>query len=139
MQIKDLTPRQGNVDVIIEVVSIDEPREFNKPGLQGKVANALAKDETGQIKITLWNEQIDNVKPGVKIHIQKGYVNEWQGEMQLTTGKFGTLDVLDAEASIQQQSDVPVEDKIKDSTNITQSPVEALEDGLQDIDEEEVL
>jgi len=139
MQIKDLTPRQGNVDIMMEVVSIDEPREFNKPGLQGKVANALAKDETGQIKITLWNEQIDNVKPGAKIHIQKGYVNEWQGEMQLTTGKFGTLDVLDAEASIQQQSDVPVEDKIKDSSNITQSPVEALEDGLQDIDEEEIL
>ena len=45
-------------------------------------------DGTGEIKVTLWNEDIDNVKTGDKIQITNGYVNEWQGELQLTTGRL---------------------------------------------------
>ena len=44
--------------------------------------------------LTLWNEQIEKVKIGNKIAITNGYVGEWQGEKQLTTGKFGTLEVI---------------------------------------------
>jgi replication factor A1 len=96
MNIKDLEPRQGDVDIIVEVVSIENPREFQKFGKPGRVANAVIKDATGEMKLTLWNEQIDAVHVGDKVHIQKGFVNEWQGEKQLTTGKFGTLEVVEA-------------------------------------------
>ncbi|MBU0461092.1 MAG: hypothetical protein KJ574_00755 [Nanoarchaeota archaeon] len=102
MNIKDLEPRQGDVDIVVDIVSIEAPREFQKFGKPGKVANAIIKDSTGEMKLTLWNEQIDKVKLGDKIHIQKGYVNEWQGEKQLTTGKFGTLDILESKATISE-------------------------------------
>jgi hypothetical protein len=46
------------------------------------------------MKLTLWNEQIEQVKVGDKVKISNGYVNEFQGELQLTTGKFGKLEVL---------------------------------------------
>ncbi|MBW3003604.1 hypothetical protein KY337_03500 [Candidatus Woesearchaeota archaeon] len=94
MAIADLQPRQGKVDIIVEVVSMDEVREFNKFGKTGRVCNALVKDESGEIKLTLWNDDIDKVKPGMKLHIENGYVNEWQGEKQLTTGKFGKMEVV---------------------------------------------
>jgi len=94
MQIKDLQAKTGNVDIILDIASVETPREFNKFGKSGKVANAKAVDATGQIKISLWNEQIDLIKPGAKIHITNGWVNEWQGELQLTTGKFGKLEVI---------------------------------------------
>lgn len=97
MAIADLQPKQGKVDVVVEVVSMDEPREFNKFGKTGRVCNATVKDETGQIKLTLWNDDIDKVKPGMKIHIENGYVNEWQGEMQLTTGRFGKMEILEGD------------------------------------------
>ncbi len=97
MAIKDLQARQGNVNITAEVVEISEPRTFEKFGTQGRVANASIKDETGTVKLTLWNEQIDKVKTGDKISIKNGYVGEWQGELQLTTGKMGTLDVLDGD------------------------------------------
>lgn len=98
MAIADLQPRQGKVDIVVEVVSMDEPREFNKFGKVGRVCNATVKDESGQIKLTLWNDDIDKVKPGMKLHIENGYVNEWQGEMQLTTGKFGKLEPVEGSA-----------------------------------------
>src|SRR3989338_4056844 len=68
--------------------------KFEKFGRSGRVATAVAKDETGDIKLTLWNDQIDQVKAGDKVHITNGYVSEWQGEKQLTTGKMGKLEVV---------------------------------------------
>jgi len=95
MNISELQARQGKVDIDVEVVSMDPVREFNKFGKSGRVCNATVKDSTGEIKLTLWNEDIDKVKPGMKIHVENGYVNEWQGEKQLSTGKFGKLEVLE--------------------------------------------
>jgi replication factor A1 len=99
MEIKDLQPNQGKVDIIVEVIEVSEPREFNKFGKPGKVANAKAKDASGQITISLWNEQVDLVKPGSRIHITNGWVSEWQGEKQLSTGKFGKLELASADES----------------------------------------
>ncbi|MFC1755422.1 OB-fold nucleic acid binding domain-containing protein [Thermoproteota archaeon] len=109
MNIKELEPRQGDVDIQVEVVSVEQPREFQKFGKPGRVANAVIKDATGEMKLTLWNEQIDQVKSGDKIHIQKGYVNEWQGEKQLTTGKFGTLDVVESGSAEPAPEEKPAE------------------------------
>lgn len=95
MAVKDLQPRQGNVDLVLEIVEKGDVREFSKFGKSGRVCNAVAKDETGQIKLTLWNEQIDQINEGDKIHITNGYVGEYQGELQLSTGKFGQLEVVE--------------------------------------------
>ncbi|MBN1157331.1 hypothetical protein JXA85_06930 [Candidatus Woesearchaeota archaeon] len=94
MAIKDLKPKQGKVDIIVDVVKKEEPREFQKFGNAGRVCNASVADDTGEIKLTLWNDDIEKVNVGDKIHIINGYVNEWQGEMQLTTGRFGKMEVV---------------------------------------------
>ena len=49
MAIKDLQLRQGNVDIEVDIVDVGEVREFEKFGRTGRVANAVAKDETGDI------------------------------------------------------------------------------------------
>lgn len=97
MKISDLKVGQGRVDVEAEVKSIEAPRTFNKFGREIKVTNALISDESGSIKLTLWNQDIDNVKVGDKVKITNGYVNEFQGEKQLTSGKFGKLEVVGKE------------------------------------------
>ncbi len=93
MKIAQLQPRQTNVDVEGTIREIGEPRTFSKFGKEGKVANAILVDESGQVKLSLWNEQCDQLKVGDIVKVTKGYVGEWQGELQLTTGKFGTLEV----------------------------------------------
>ena len=94
MDIKDLKPKQGSVEITAEVTDKGEVREFNKFGKEGRVCNAKIKDASGEVALTLWNEQIDQVNVGDTVHITNGYVNEWQGDSQLTTGKFGTLEVV---------------------------------------------
>jgi len=94
MKISELKTKQGNVDIEVEVKSIEEPRSFNKFGKELRVANALVADDSGEIKLTLWNDEIDKVSVGSKVKITNGFVNEFQGEKQLTAGKFGKLEVM---------------------------------------------
>jgi replication factor A1 len=58
-----------------------------------QVADAVVADESGSIKLTLWNEQIDQVNVGNKVKIENGYVTSFKGEIQLNVGKFGTMTV----------------------------------------------
>ncbi|MBI2658481.1 hypothetical protein HYX05_00040 [Candidatus Woesearchaeota archaeon] len=136
MQVKDLKPKQGNVDITIDVVDVGEAREFQKFGKPGRVANAVAKDETGNIKLTLWNEDIEKVSAGDKVHLTNGYVNEWQGEMQLTTGRLGKLEIVgktDADSgtdSSKIRTNIPMEES-GEELNVE-------EEDIEDSDDEEI-
>ena len=85
-----LEPIEGAID------SISEPRTVNlRTGGQAQVADAILKDETGQIKLTLWDAQIKMVKPGSKVKIENGYISSFKGENSLNVGKYGKLSVLE--------------------------------------------
>ena len=94
MKISELQPNQGNIDVTIEVLSVEAPREFDKYGKKLRVANAKVKDDTGETTLTLWNDDIEKIKEGMTLHITNGYCSEFKGQKQLTTGKFGKFEVL---------------------------------------------
>ena len=134
MQVKDLKPKQGNVDITVDVVDVGETREFQKFGKPGKVANAIAKDETGNIKLTLWNEDIEKVHAGDKVQLTSGYVNEWQGEMQLTTGRMGKLEIvgkasgdLSKEAASPIRTNIPMKEE-GDEINVEEEDIEDIND-----------
>jgi len=98
MEIKDIQARQGNIDVVFTIVSKDEPRTFEKFGKSGTVCNAKGKDDSGEITLTLWNEQVGEVSIGDKVHIENGWCSEYRDERQLSTGKFGKLEVVEKSA-----------------------------------------
>ena len=95
MKISELVPKQGNVNLDeVKIIEKGEIREFSKFGKPGRVCNVTIEDDSGKVQMTLWNEQIDEVKEGDKIKIVDGWVGEWQGEKQLSTGRNGSFEVL---------------------------------------------
>jgi len=58
-----------------------------------RIADAMVADETGSIKLTLWNEQIEQVDVDNIIKIENGYVTSFRGEIQLNVGKFGKMTI----------------------------------------------
>ena len=103
-------------------------QEFEKFGKTGRVTTAVAKDETGDIKLSLWNEQIDQVKAGDKVHIINGFVSEWQGEKQLTTGRMGKLEVVgESSEAKKEMSSGPDEEKSKETYEETKKKMEEAE------------
>lgn len=95
VNIKDLRNGMKRVTVEAEVKEKGDPREVRSRYKDEtyQVADAVVADETGSIKLTLWNEQIEQVNVGNKIKIENGYVTSFKGEIQLNIGKFGTFTV----------------------------------------------
>jgi len=94
MKISELKSGQGQVEVEAEVIEKGESREFQKFGKSIRVSTITIKDKSGDMKMSLWNDDIDRINVGDNLKISNGYVKEFQGEPQLTTGKFGKIEVL---------------------------------------------
>jgi len=137
MEIKDLKPKQGNVDIIVDVIDVGSVREFQKFGRLGRVATAIAKDATGDIKLTLWNEDIESVKAGDKVHLINGYVNEWQGEMQLTTGRMGKLEVV-GKAEMKEGAAIKTNAPFEKYNNDNSEDLKVEEEDVEDLNDEEI-
>ena len=84
------------VDLEAQVVDKSEPREVRSRYTNEtyRVADATIEDETGTITLTLWNEQVDQVNVGDRVKIENGYIKSFRGELQLNSGKYGSLTVL---------------------------------------------
>ena len=94
MEVKDLVANTGKVDLVLTVVSKEEPRTFEKFGRRGRVCNIIAEDGSGEVKMTLWNDDVDKLKMGDKFHLDNGWCSEYQGEKQISAGKFGKIEVI---------------------------------------------
>lgn len=95
MEIKDIRANQGNVELEGKVVKKESARQFAKFGKSGQVCNAVLQDETGEIVLTLWNEDVEKVNVGDQIHLKNGWCSEYKGEKQVSTGKFGKLEIVE--------------------------------------------
>ncbi len=83
------------VSVEAKVIEKTDPREVLSRFKDEtyKVATAIISDETGTIKLTLWNEQINQVNVNDTVKVENGYVTSFKGETQLNIGKYGKLTV----------------------------------------------
>lgn len=91
MKIKDLKPNTP-IDVLeVEVISVEAPRDFTTFRGSGKVANAKVRDSTGEVRLTLWNSDVNLINAGDKIRIENGWTKEYRGELQIGAGKFGKI------------------------------------------------
>ena len=61
----------------------------------GALAAACGRDETGLVGLVLWNGDVGKVQVGDIIRIQNGWCRRRDGEIVVSTGRSGTLEVID--------------------------------------------
>jgi replication factor A1 len=95
LKIRELRTGMKRVNVEAKVVEKSEPREVLSrfSDTMHKVATAVIADETGTVKLALWNDQINRVNVNDKVKVENGYVTSFKGEIQLNVGKYGKLTV----------------------------------------------
>jgi ssDNA-binding replication factor A large subunit len=141
--ISSLKSGQGNVNVEGTIKELGEQRTFNKYGRELKLCNGILEDETGNIKLTLWNDDATRFKEGDKIKVLNGYVSEFQGELQLTSGKFGRIEKVSDEISSNEEKTKEVVDSsskkkpVYSKKELKKKNEETLENYSEEIDEEE--
>ncbi len=100
MKINELRVGASNVTVQGKVIQKEDARQVNtKYGKTLRVANIVIQDDSGSMPMSLWNEDIEKVKVGDTVEVENAYVNEFRGNPQLSTGKFGRVKVLSRSGS----------------------------------------
>ncbi|MBI4210443.1 MAG: hypothetical protein HY544_02975 [Candidatus Diapherotrites archaeon] len=95
MKVAELRANTPVPEMTLEVVSKEEPRKYANDRGSGTVCNCAGKDEDGQeVRVTLWNEQCEQVNEGNTIQITEGWCSEFRGQLQVSTGKKGQLKIV---------------------------------------------
>jgi replication factor A1 len=96
-RIIDLRSGMKKIELKAKVLEIAKPvLVFTRFGTYASVANAVIGDETGTIKLCLWNEQIASVSVGDTVWIKNANMSSFKGEKQLRIGKKGTVSTQDS-------------------------------------------
>jgi replication factor A1 len=90
--IQNLRAGMNHVNLKAKVLEVTQPKQvFTRYGNYASLAKALIEDHTGQIKLCLWNDQIDAVSAGTTVQIENARTSTFKGERQLSLGKTGTV------------------------------------------------
>ncbi|WXG41173.1 MAG: DUF2240 family protein [Candidatus Freyarchaeum deiterrae] len=100
LEIKDISLEMRNVTITGRVARMFPPREFtSKDGRKGKMASIVLADKSGEIRVILWGDHVQNIekdklKDGQIIRIFYGYIKEGlKGEPELHVGYRGRIEV----------------------------------------------
>lgn len=91
------------VEVVGRIFKITDVKEFERAGGKGKVVNLYIGDETGYVRLPLWDKQVECVGQGkirvgdvVRIVRAAARLNAF-GELELRLGKYGNLTKVEAD------------------------------------------
>ena len=120
-KISAINADSDNVNFIAKVMSVFDVREFSRnDGTVGKVGNITVADETGSIRVTLWDDKADLIKNGniaIGQNMQiSGYVKDGYTGVEVNIGKNGVLTETDEEvdATMNSQKIADVKDGMGD-------------------------
>jgi replication factor A1 len=115
VKIENITADSGPVNFVARVVSVFETKEFTRnDGTIGRVGNIIVGDDTGKIKVTLWDNMADFIKAG-KVNIGQtlqisGYAKQGYSGVEVNIGNNGVLaeseEEIDVVASSQKINDI---------------------------------
>ena len=98
-RVEDLALGQSDVNLEGRVLDTGSPRTFDRDdGSEGTVSNLALGDETGRVRVTLWDEQADRateLSAGQSVEVVDGYVRERDGDIELHVGSRGAIEDVD--------------------------------------------
>lgn len=97
MKLRDLKPGMRGVDIVARVVERGEVREFQRSdGSRGRVASLLLEDETGRVRMSLWDDEVEllgEIEEGDILAIYDGYIRGGPGPLSLSLGSRGRMEI----------------------------------------------
>jgi replication factor A1 len=100
-KISELYYRMRGINVKAKIIEIPPAQQVQtRFGTKVYVSNVKITDETGSIRLSLWNNQIDKIQVGDEIELKNCYIFRYRGELQLRLGRKGTLSIIDEKNAI---------------------------------------
>jgi replication factor A1 len=100
LQIKDIDARVRSVNLKAKIVGKSIPKYvFSRFGDALTLSTATISDGTGSMRMSLWNAEIDRVSIGDTVQINNGRVRTFRGELQVSLGRKGRLQVIENQST----------------------------------------
>jgi replication factor A1 len=97
--VESLSLGQSDVNVRGVVLDTGSVRTFSRDdGSEGRVSNLTLGDETGRVRVTMWDERADRVEEleaGATVEVVDGYVREREGDLELHVGSRGAVEGIE--------------------------------------------
>jgi replication factor A1 len=102
VQVGQLTEGMKGIEVKGNVETIFPVKEFEKSGKKGKLKSFILSDGTGEVRVTLWNDQVDkyNLTRGSEVILKNVLASKYNDKMQVTLGFNGEIDVINKKEEI---------------------------------------
>ena len=94
MKIKEINRGMNGISVEGKITDISEPRRVQTRYGSRSVAEATLEDDTGTIKLSLWEENITAVSIGDEVKISGAYVTEFRNQLQLNMPRSSKLEII---------------------------------------------
>ena len=92
---KDVWFMDRKINVVGKVERKGIPKLVDtKYGASKKVCGAFLKDETGEVRLTLWDSDVERIQNGYTIKIRNGYARPFRGEKYLSSGFYGSIHII---------------------------------------------
>ncbi|MFC7069142.1 single-stranded DNA binding protein [Halobaculum lipolyticum] len=130
-RVEDLSMGASDVDLLGVILDVDTVRTFDRDdGSEGKVSNMTVGDETGRVRVTMWDEMADRVEEleaGTTVEIVDGYVRERDGSLELHVGSRGAIDEVDADVEYVPETTDIADLELEDVVDIAGGVIETSE------------
>ncbi|WP_418281431.1 single-stranded DNA binding protein [Halorubrum sp. DTA98] len=127
-RVEDLSLGASDVDLVGQVLDTDSVRTFSRDdGSEGRVANLTVGDETGRVRVTLWDEQTDlaeEFEAGEVVEVGDGYVRERDGDLELHVGDRGTVERVDEDVEYVPETTDIADLEIGDTVDVAGGVIE---------------
>lgn len=120
LDIGNIVSGMNSVTVTGKIQQIFDTREFETENGKGKVANVILADETGSVRLSLWNEEVERlieegkIEEGQVIEIENGYVKEDnRGNPELRLGRSGKIKKSEEEIDVESGGETQSKGRVK--------------------------
>jgi hypothetical protein len=102
LKISNIVPEMRNVDIVARVSTIFDTREFEKNGKKGQVSSIILADDSGTIRLPLWNDEVNLMSSlGIRRNDVVEVTGAWARKdsykdmVELRLGKRGKIKVVE--------------------------------------------
>lgn len=97
-KISQLEDGMSNIDLAVRVMQVFAPKEFEKNGRKGRLCNLIVADDSGEIRLTLWHDDVKKIldcglEKGNVLEIKNCYVSSFKEKLQLSLSNQGQITV----------------------------------------------
>ena len=107
LKIRNIVSGMRNVSFVGKITRISDIVEFERKDGKGRVRNIYLADESGRIRLTLWDDEVeiaDNFAEGDVVRVS-GYSRDNNGEVEVRLGRMGGIVKVDEELDIPDRAE----------------------------------